>query len=114
MMTNTFYKLRHQSDTLSYIQNFGKYGITRINDVSLGYDSRKDALPEDKEVSPSSEMITFELNDFTVMTLRGSGTEPKLKYYIESKGQSMVEAESNAEGVEMALLAILRDSGLKM
>src|SRR5271167_787138 len=113
-MTTVFYKLRHQTSKLSYIRNVGEYGITRINDISLEYDSKRDALPEDKSVSPSSEMITFELNGNTVMTLRGSGTEPKLKYYIESKGQSMAEVQLNAEGVEKALLAMFKDLGLKM
>ena len=58
-------------------------------------------------------MITFELDDSTVMTLRGSGTEPKLKYYIESIGQSMAEAQSKAEGVEKALLEVFQKLGLK-
>ena len=113
-MTTVFYKLRHQTSKLSYIQNFGEYGITRINDISLEYDSKRDTLPEDKSVSPSSEMITFELNSATVMTLRGSGTEPKLKYYIESKGQSMADARLVSEGVENALLATFKDLGLNM
>jgi phosphomannomutase len=114
IMTNVFYKLRHQTSKISYIQNFGKYGITRINDISLEYDSKRDSSPEDKFVSPSSEMITFELNSTTIMTLRGSGTEPKLKYYIESKGQSMADAQLKAEAVEKALLAMFKDLGLKM
>jgi phosphoglucomutase len=112
-MTNVFHKLRHKLSTMSYIQSFGCYRITRIKDISLGYDSSKDSMPKDKSVSPSSEMITFELDDSTVMTLRGSGTEPKLKYYIESKGHSMAEAQSKAEGVEKALLEVFQNLGLK-
>jgi phosphomannomutase len=48
------------------------------------------------------------------MTLRGSGTEPKLKYYIESRGTSMVEAKSKAEGVEVALHDLFRSYGLEI
>ena len=70
-------------------------------------------MPEDRPVSPSSEMITIELADGTVMTLRGSGTEPKLKYYIESKGDSMEQARSKAENVETALKSTFRDFGLE-
>ena len=113
-MTTTFHKLRHQTSGLSYIKRFGKYTVTRIKDVSLDYDSRNDSQPTDKAVSPSSEMITFELEDKTVMTLRGSGTEPKLKYYIESRGTSMVEAKSKAEGVEAALHDLFRSYGLEI
>jgi len=113
-MTITFHKLRHQTSGLSYIKQFGKFAVTRVKDVSLDYDSRKDDLSTDKTVSPSSEMITFEMDDETVMTLRGSGTEPKLKYYIESKGTSMVEAKSKAEGVEVALHDLFRSYGLEI
>jgi phosphoglucomutase len=109
-----FHKLRHTTTGVSYIQNFGDYGITRIKDVSLGYDSTTDQLPHDKSISPSSEMITFELQGSTVMTLRGSGTEPKLKYYIESKGDAMDQAESKAEKVETALKSVFREFGLQV
>jgi phosphomannomutase len=112
-MTGVFYKLRHNGSTLSYIRTFGNYAVTRVNDVSLGYDSTRDELPEDRPVLPSSEMITFELDNSSTMTLRQSGTEPKLKYYIESKGISMAEAQSKAEDVEKALLSVFRDFGLE-
>ena len=69
-------------------------------------------MPQDISVSPSSEMITFELDNSTEMTLRGSGTEPKLKYYIESKGRSMSEAQSKAESTEAALLNVFESLGL--
>jgi phosphomannomutase len=43
-------------------------------------------------VSRSSEMITFTLGDGSVVTLRASGTEPKIKYYIELKTEPGKEA----------------------
>ena len=107
-MTRAFYKLRHNNSKLSYIDKFGEYTVTRIKDVSLGYDSDSGGEPEDKLVSPSSEMITFELANSTVMTLRGSGTEPKLKYYIESKEKSMTEAKATADSVERALKTVFQ------
>lgn len=113
-MTGVFHKLRHSGSTLSYLGTFGKYAITRVKDVSLGYDSTTDKLPEDRPVLPSSEMITFELDDSSVMTLRGSGTEPKLKYYIESKADSMMEAKLKAEGVEKALLSLFLEFGMEI
>jgi len=115
LMTAAFDKLRHYTSQRSYITSFGKTRITRIKDISLGYDSKvDDKVPEDKSLSPSSEMISFELEDGTIMTLRGSGTEPKLKNYIESKGTSMLEAESKAEAVEKKLLSVFQDLGLTL
>jgi len=109
-MTRAFYNLRHQEK--NYIQKFGEHGVKRIKDISLDYDSNDGELPNDKPVSPPSEMITFELENSTVMTLRGSGTEPKLKYYIEAKGTSMEQAKQIAESVEIALKAVLQSFGL--
>ncbi|KAJ3106385.1 Phosphoglucomutase-3 [Phlyctochytrium planicorne] len=43
-------------------------------------------------VSASSEMVTFTLTNGCVFTLRTSGTEPKIKYYCEMKGESEEEA----------------------
>lgn len=111
-MTRAFYNLRHQERNLTYIQKFGKHGVKRIKDISLDYDSKEGELPNDKPVSPSSEMITFELDHSTMMTLRGSGTEPKLKYYIEAKRTSMEKAEQIAESVEIALRAVLQSFDL--
>ena len=112
LMIRAFHALRHTDSQLSYIRQFGSYDVVRIKDISLGYDSQKDGLPQDKAVSPSSEMITFELKNGVVMTLRGSGTEPKLKYYIEAKATSALEAEKRAEDVEEALKIVVEGVGM--
>lgn len=61
----------------------GNYKIANIRDLTTGIDTSspdgKSSLPSSK----SSEMITFTLNNDTVVTLRTSGTEPKIKYYAE-------------------------------
>ncbi|XP_076667770.1 phosphoglucomutase 2 isoform X2 [Andrena cerasifolii] len=61
----------------------GKYPIVGVRDLTTGYDNTK---PENKAVLPvskSSEMITFTFKNGLVVTLRTSGTEPKIKYYSE-------------------------------
>lgn len=58
------------------------FKVLRVRDVTTGYDSqfedKKGTLPK----SPSMEMITFFFKNIEV-TIRVSGTEPKLKYYSE-------------------------------
>jgi phosphoglucomutase len=111
-MTKIFHNLRHEGGHgIRYIAQIGEHRIRRIKDVSLKYDSQTEGMPTDRPVSPSSEMISFELVDSTVMTLRGSGTEPKLKYYIEAKGSTMEEATSRATAVEDALKRLLDVEG---
>lgn len=60
-----------------------KYKIANVRDLTTGVDTsradRKSTLPSSK----SSQMITFTLDNDTVLTLRTSGTEPKIKYYAE-------------------------------
>lgn len=52
-------------------------------DLTVGFDSsRPDGLPL-LPTSASSQMITFSFENGLVVTLRTSGTEPKIKYYSE-------------------------------
>lgn len=61
--------------------------ISTINDVTMGYDSSSadgsSTLPE----TPGSHMIMFEFANGCSVTLRTSGTEPKIKYYTEIAGK---------------------------
>uniref|UniRef100_A0A6A7G3A3 Phosphoglucomutase-2-like n=1 Tax=Hirondellea gigas TaxID=1518452 RepID=A0A6A7G3A3_9CRUS len=61
----------------------GKYNVSNVRDLTTGYDSstadKKATLP----VTPSAQMITFCFSNSCVVTLRTSGTEPKIKYYSE-------------------------------
>jgi phosphoglucomutase len=77
----------------------GSRVIVRWRDLTLGYDSQgKDHKP-DLPVDATSQMITCELDDGSVFTVRGSGTEPKIKLYIECQGKSSAEAKSGATGI---------------
>jgi phosphoglucomutase len=67
-------------------------------DLTLGFDS---GTPDNKPVLPvdaSAQMITCELVD-VVFTARGSGTEPKIKLYIEGKADSSEKAQKLADEV---------------
>lgn len=61
----------------------GKYEVKGVIDLTIGYDSmRPDNVPL-LPSSSSSQMITFSFSNGLVLTLRTSGTEPKIKYYSE-------------------------------
>lgn len=65
----------------------GEYPIKYIRDLTTGTDTSQ---PDGKAILPtskSSQMITFTFENGVVLTLRTSGTEPKIKYYAEMCAQ---------------------------
>ncbi|GAA5913424.1 phosphoribomutase PRM15 [Sporobolomyces salmoneus] len=80
------------SSLLKLPKSLASYPLTSIRDLTIGYDSSSPApdhlptLPVDK----SSHMISFEVGGddgvSVVGTVRTSGTEPKIKFYLEAKG----------------------------
>ena len=43
---------------------------------------------------PSLNVLTFIFEDESKITIRPSGTEPKIKFYIETVGNSVKDSES--------------------
>jgi len=81
-----FNAIRNYDGSGKYPSKCGKYPVKHVRDLTTGYD---DGQPDQKAVLPTSsstQMITFFFENGCVATLRGSGTEPKLKYYIELSG----------------------------
>jgi len=88
-----------------YPQSIGTQTITYWRDLTTGYDSRTENHEPELPVDSSSQMITFEAGDGEVrVTCRGSGTEPKIKLYIEAVGSDMDSAKAKA--VEMRRVVI--------
>lgn len=86
-----------------YPTHIGPHKVVNVRDLTLGYDSSKgDGVPV-LPVSPSAQMITFYLENGCVFTLRTSGTEPKIKYYLEVSSTSLHDAESQAKDIEAAM-----------
>ncbi|PGH01442.1 phosphoglucomutase [Blastomyces parvus] len=91
----------------------GPLPILRWRDVTLGFDSgpagagggagdEGERLPAD----PNSQMVTVWSERGVRFTLRGSGTEPKIKIYIESCSDSRDDA---VKAVCDAFMAVLED-----
>lgn len=54
--------------------------MIRVRDLIRGFDSKTD---DQKATLPQNNMLTFYFENGSVITLRTSGTEPKIKYYSE-------------------------------
>lgn len=91
----------------AYKRVLGPYKITRIRDVTTGYD---DAQPDNKcqfPLTPTSQMVTLYFENGGVLTLRTSGTEPKLKWYAEMSGSNPDEARASLNDVVDATIKYL-------
>jgi len=80
----------------NYPTSLGPYEICGIRDLNKGYDSRQS---DKKAVLPtqSSHMITFYFTNGATVTLRTSGTEPKIKYYSEMVGATRAAVQADID-----------------
>ncbi len=84
--------------------HLGSRKILRWRDLTTGFDT---ATPDNVPALPvdgNSQMITCEVEGGTRFTVRGSGTEPKIKLYIESRADTEEEAKAMALTVQRELL----------
>lgn len=81
----------------------GTRTIRRWRDLTVGYDSGTSNHQPVLPVDASAQMITCELEQ-VVFTVRGSGTEPKIKLYIEGQAETSEEAKRLAQEVLQDLL----------
>lgn len=87
-----------------YPKTLGSRTILRWRDLTVGFDSATaDGVPS-LPVDKSSQMITCELSGDVRFTVRGSGTEPKIKLYIECHAAGAKEAQAGADEVLRDLL----------
>lgn len=100
---SVFSDIRTLNGSTGRPQAVGQRSIARWRDLTTGVDTASPGGVPDLPVDSTSQMITCELEN-VVFTARGSGTEPKIKLYIEAKASSMTEAQSIADEVLADLL----------
>ncbi|KAB7499890.1 Phosphoglucomutase-2 [Armadillidium nasatum] len=93
VINKLFERIRNFNGVNSYPHSLGngKFKIKDVRDLTTGYDSSQANKVAELPFSSSSQMITFTFANGCVITLRTSGTEPKIKYYSEiyaSPGES--------------------------
>ncbi|KAI0811038.1 hypothetical protein BC629DRAFT_1589775 [Irpex lacteus] len=95
--------------TPSYPRTIGGLNITSVRDLTIGYDSTNPPSFKPSLPLSSGHMIQFRAEspaDSTKITLttRTSGTEPKIKYYLEGSGK-------NASTVQEVLQRVIVELG---
>ncbi|MES1908418.1 MAG: hypothetical protein MHM6MM_001363 [Cercozoa sp. M6MM] len=101
-----FRRLRNFDGSGDYPRHVGDVEITGVRDVTLGVDTRREDRKCQLPQQPSSQMLTFYMEkEGAVATLRNSGTEPKVKYYVECSDRTdAVAARAKCDRVTQLLI----------
>ena len=92
----------------NYMTSVGPYEVESIRDLGEpGYDSTKPDKMPTLPTSATSPMLTIRFKNGCVASFRGSGTEPKFKYYIELKGHPGVSRKTVEEEIKSMANIIL-------
>eukprot|EP00884_Botryococcus_braunii_P014827 jgi/Botrbrau1/23345/Bobra.0051s0005.1 len=86
-----------------YAKALGGVAVTGVRDLGTGLDTSQ---PDGRTRLPwfsGDMMITYTLEGGGTLTVRASGTEPKLKYYLEIGDSTRVGALAKAEALERAV-----------
>jgi len=92
---------------------FGGHPIVSVRDVRTGREWAPGREGEAKRIGlPTSDVLQWRLDDGTIVTVRPSGTEPKIKYYIlsrtEVKSGDLGAARAESAKKNEAILAEIR------
>ncbi|CAE7699102.1 PGM2 [Symbiodinium sp. CCMP2592] len=93
-----------------YFQKVADFAISDVRDLTVGYDSRcKDGKPE-LPLNIGGEMITYYFAAAQAeVTLRTSGTEPKIKWYSEMRTADAAAGRAELERLVRAVVLELLD-----
>jgi len=84
-------------------EKLGKYKILKIMDCSTGIEKDLMTGEEVKIDLPRSNVLRYTLENDCWCAVRPSGTEPKIKFYMGVKGNSLEEAEKDLEDLTEAM-----------
>lgn len=88
---------------------FGTYAVTKMKD----YQTKEglDLMTNEKfQIDlPSSNVLYYDLEDNAWCCVRPSGTEPKIKFYMGIKGNSMQDAEQRLEELKKTVLQKIQE-----
>lgn len=85
------------------VADIGEYKVFALRDYKSGI--RKDmASGQESRLSlPESNVLYYELSDGAWCCVRPSGTEPKIKFYMGVKGESVSDADKKLEELKSAM-----------
>lgn len=86
----------------SYPKQVGGHAVQHVVDLGVGIDTRE---PSGRSPLPKTSMITLFVDGGMKVTIRGSGTEPKLKWYAEKISKN----ENGGEELKAFVQAVVKE-----
>ena len=84
----------------------GGYKVTKVRDYKIGVIVDTATGKESETGLPTSNVLYYDLEDAAWCCVRPSGTEPKVKFYMGVKGNSMKDAEDKLEALKKDMAAL--------
>ena len=84
-------------------KKLGKYNVIKFRDYKLGKIKDINTSEETTTDLPNSNVLYFDMNDAAWCAVRPSGTEPKIKFYIGIRENSMENAEKSLNDLAKAV-----------
>ena len=84
-------------------KSFGSLEVVQIRDYAAGTVTNQKTGEKSKTGLPESNVLYFDLTNDSWCCARPSGTEPKLKFYMGVKGNSLEDAREKVEKLTEAL-----------
>ncbi|MEJ6950148.1 phospho-sugar mutase [Natronospora cellulosivora (SeqCode)] len=100
----TLSKLREEKP-----DSFCGINIIEYKDFQIGKTYNYQSKIEDDIDLPESNVLQYKLEDESILTIRPSGTEPKLKIYFMVSAESDEKAESNLDNLQSKFLGEVND-----
>ncbi|SKA03682.1 phospho-sugar mutase [Selenihalanaerobacter shriftii] len=83
--------------------------VTRVKDYLTGKDYDLEGNKEAELDLPEANVLQFTLEDNSVITVRPSGTEPKVKMYLTVAGDSQEDSENKLERLKGEFLNMVQE-----
>lgn len=84
-------------------KTIGQYKVIEARDYDAGIVENYETGEKSEIKLPKSNVLYYQLEDSAWCCVRPSGTEPKIKFYIGIKGNSMDDAEIKLQGLSNAI-----------
>ncbi len=85
------------------VTKLGDYKALALRDYKSGIRKDMESGQESKLTLPESNVLYYELSDGAWCCVRPSGTEPKIKFYMGVKGESVADADKKLEELKSAM-----------